>query len=334
MVKSAVLSSPLLHSNSKSLCRQLKSMLSGSADQLNKTKFVSILIELNTLKPRGKPFQDSFSILFICLILQEHNKSKEESVFLTSSLQEILLSLVHHYFTDKNWKKNSKSLQHVLNKSSNIILENPTNPSVLKCAQLLTLIQKLSSDIMLKAILKMLVSSNDSSAFSLIINNSVPVLPPREEAKWTLVLDLDETLGHFNGKIFQKRPFVHEFLHSMSSKFELVLFTSSVECYANYAMSIIDPENKVNFRLYRQHLTVANGSLVKDLSILGRDLKTVLFVDNDPKYLSLHPENGILIPTWVDSLDDEELLKIRSLLSCYNFTPQTTASDLVSLFKV
>ena len=65
-----------------------------------------------------------------------------------------------------------------------------------------------------------------------------------EGKKYTLVLDLDETLVHFkedqedeiNGGILLQRPFVTEFLKTMSKFYEIVIFTAGMQDYADWAL--------------------------------------------------------------------------------------------------
>ena len=88
-------------------------------------------------------------------------------------------------------------------------------------------------------------------------------LPPKDKTDppITLVLDLDETLVHctvepisdatmvfpvfFNGMQYsvhvRTRPYLKEFLESVSKKFEVVVFTASQKVYANELLNRIDP---------------------------------------------------------------------------------------------
>ena len=135
-----------------------------------------------------------------------------------------------------------------------------------------------------------------------------------QKKKYTLVLDLDETLIHFsiddnkNGLI-NFRPFLTEFLLFCHESFEIVVFTASLEDYANFILNTIEEAigSKVfDFRFYRQHTTNMNGVLVKDLSLLGRDLSKVIIVDNVMENFILQKENGILIDSYLKATDDEE----------------------------
>jgi len=91
-----------------------------------------------------------------------------------------------------------------------------------------------------------------------------PYLPRKEimESPYTLVLDLDETLIHFNsandnqengetGKLidleegendffYMVRPFCNKFLNELSSHFELVIFTAALQDYADWIVDGID----------------------------------------------------------------------------------------------
>lgn len=60
---------------------------------------------------------------------------------------------------------------------------------------------------------------------------------------YTLVLDLDETLVHFDvrRRIFKVRPLCIRFLEELSLLFEIVIFTAAHESYANFILDKLDP---------------------------------------------------------------------------------------------
>ena len=67
----------------------------------------------------------------------------------------------------------------------------------------------------------------------------------------------------------------------MAKKWEIVIFTASHQNYANAILDEIDPENElIQHRLFRQHCSVLNDMFVKDLSLINRDLKEMVLVDN------------------------------------------------------
>ena len=88
--------------------------------------------------------------------------------------------------------------------------------------------------------------------------------------KYTLVLDLDETLVHFkpNEKsdgegVLKVRPGITEFLDEMDKYYELIIFTGSIDDYANLLIDAIE-ENKIYFehRLFREHIIIIDNEFV------------------------------------------------------------------------
>jgi len=169
--------------------------------------------------------------------------------------------------------------------------------------------------------------------------NKKPYLPPQRECgmagKYTLVLDLDETLVHcsvdkvescdaifpvtFNGdqyKVYmRKRPFFQEFLETVVKDFEVVIFTASQECYANKLLNLVDPEHKlIHHRLFRTHCINVEGNFVKDLRVLGRDLAKTMIIDNSPPAFTNQVNNGIPIVSWYQDKFDTELMRTIPVL--------------------
>jgi RNA polymerase II subunit A small phosphatase-like protein len=69
----------------------------------------------------------------------------------------------------------------------------------------------------------------------------------------------------------------------------------------------LDPYKIMPHRLFREACVQYNGSYVKDLRRLGRNIKDVIIVDNSPVSFSLQPENAIPIKSWFDDSSDREL---------------------------
>ena len=168
------------------------------------------------------------------------------------------------------------------------------------------------------------------------------LLPKKNFLKKTLVLDLDETLVHSCGVPFDcpsdfiiqieqengthdvhvlVRPYVEQFLEKMSKRYELVIFTASISRYANPLLNVIDKMGYVPFRLFREHCTLINTTFVKDLNLLGRDLKDIIILDNNPTAYSLNHYNGFPIKSWFNDKNDDELLKITPVLEFLSYVP-------------
>eukprot|EP00826_Nyctotherus_ovalis_P054632 TRINITY_DN716_c0_g2_i8.p1 TRINITY_DN716_c0_g2~~TRINITY_DN716_c0_g2_i8.p1 ORF type:complete len:289 (-),score=71.79 TRINITY_DN716_c0_g2_i8:240-1106(-) len=151
----------------------------------------------------------------------------------------------------------------------------------------------------------------------------------------TLVLDLDETLisssieqssscdrvvnlkeGNTVYKVCVSfRPYVKEFLEFAANYFEVVVFTASEKKYADGIIDLLDPYRKlIRRRLYRDSCLNVNSVLIKNLDILGRDLKKVIIVDNAPISFLYQLENGVLIKSYMGDKRDNALPTLLNAL--------------------
>ena len=153
------------------------------------------------------------------------------------------------------------------------------------------------------------------------------ILKKIKDKKYTLILDLDETLIYaqrnfncqfkkneinINKKRIILRPGLHDFLHEMKLLFELIIFSSGTSEYVDPIIKIIEKNEKYfDYILYRKHLTLdENGNNVKNLELLGRDLNKVIIIDDIPRYFQLQKENGINIkPFCGNILSDTKTLE-------------------------
>lgn len=143
------------------------------------------------------------------------------------------------------------------------------------------------------------------------------LLPPKScSRKFTLIVDLDETLIHYDKekKLFYVRPYTRHFLRVLSVHYELVLFTAAMKDYTDYIIDKVDTEKKIVHRLYREHTNLIGNNIVKDLSKLGRDLAKTAIIDNSPQSFQLQPHNGIYVKTWKSDPNDRALLKLSKVL--------------------
>lgn len=166
-----------------------------------------------------------------------------------------------------------------------------------------------------------------------------PSLLPKQHLsmhqKKTLILDVDETLVHssyqptshfdihlalrVNGAICNVyvaiRPFIREFFEAISPLFEIVIFTASVSMYCDPLINELDKDGLLGkMRLFREHCSVVNGSYVKDLSLLGRNLDHVVIIDNSPIAYLFQQRNAIPCTSWFDDQSDDELKDLIPVL--------------------
>ncbi|KAK9267679.1 hypothetical protein L1049_010111 [Liquidambar formosana] len=107
-----------------------------------------------------------------------------------------------------------------------------------------------------------------------------------------------------------KRPGVEELLEALGAKFEVVVFTAGLKEYASLVLDRLDRKAVIAHRLYRDSCKEVDGKFVKDLSELGRDLKQVVIVDDNPNAYVFQPENAIPVRPFVDDLGDKELQRL------------------------
>ena len=157
--------------------------------------------------------------------------------------------------------------------------------------------------------------------------SSVPRRSAPGLAQKTLVIDLDETLIHslakggrmssghmvevklsspaaYNGLSLgpqhpilyyvHKRPHCDDFLRKVCKWYNLVVFTASVQEYADPVIDWLEQERKYfSARYYRQHCTFRNGAYIKDLSSVEPDLSRVVILDNSPLSYIFHEGESV-----------------------------------------
>jgi CTD small phosphatase-like protein 2 len=100
----------------------------------------------------------------------------------------------------------------------------------------------------------------------------------------------------------------------MAKYYEIVIFTAALQDYADQVIDQIDVGCNIKYRLYRQHTSQNGPFLVKDLSLLGREMSRMIIIDNISDNFILQPDNGIFISTWYDDMQDNFLQEISPVL--------------------
>ena len=252
--------------------------------------------------------------------------NRKEKIFLSKEFydQYIIYKTFYLYFMKEEEKMKEKENDSLLNNKNDTDENNNTdkkekekeeNSSASKI--ILNKLNTMNSSYKEISFLFILYYTNFKT---LLERNKVkpPYLPPLDtkKYKYSLILDLDETLVHYieeeNRAYVQVRPYADFFLNEMAKYFELVIFTAAAEDYADIVLNELDKNKVINYKLYRKHTEQINGVFIKDLSKLGRDLTKILIVDNNKDNFSLQPENGLHICSFIGDQNDDELYNLSS----------------------
>ncbi|KAK3111140.1 Nuclear envelope morphology protein 1 [Teratosphaeriaceae sp. CCFEE 6253] len=123
-----------------------------------------------------------------------------------------------------------------------------------------------------------------------------------------------------------ERPHCHDFLRKMAKWYTLVVFTASVQEYADPVVDWLERERKYfSGRYYRQHCTWRNGAYIKDLAQVEPDLSRVMILDNSPMSYIFHEDNAIPIEGWISDPTDRELLHLVPLLESLQYVTDVRA---------
>jgi len=170
------------------------------------------------------------------------------------------------------------------------------------------------------------VATIETSSYKIELDDKNPQVPYLKfplKKKFSLVLDLDETLISFklnpneeNKGIIRFRPFLDSFLKKVKEKYEVIVFTSGTQEYADPLEDAIEQESKYfDARLYRQHTILCGKDIVKDISRIGRPLDKIIIVENMPQNYRLQRENGILIKSFYgEDIYDNALVSLGDIL--------------------
>lgn len=134
-----------------------------------------------------------------------------------------------------------------------------------------------------------------------------------------MVLDLDETLVHYNPddkEDIKFRPFLDNFLNEMRKYYELVIFTAAVKDYADIVIDHLESDKKLfSKRFYRCSVRLnSKGESIKDLTIINEDLSKTIIIDNTPENFLKQKANGIFIKSWYGDKDDNCLMDLIPIL--------------------
>ena len=125
------------------------------------------------------------------------------------------------------------------------------------------------------------------------------ILPSPEAAdenKYTVVLDLDETLIYAREGPLYARPGLEDFLTDLSENCEIVVWTAGLRAYAQAIIRHVDPLSKIRHCIYRHaKWFTGKAGYRKDLRTLGRTLEKTIIIENTPDCIRGYQQNGVLV---------------------------------------
>lgn len=172
-----------------------------------------------------------------------------------------------------------------------------------------------------------------------VFENLLP--PPAPEAyrrPLTLVLTLDDLLIHSewdtkNGWRTAKRPGLDYFLGYLSQYYEIVIFSSNSQMFSEKVVSKLDRYHAyISYALYREACRYKDGKLIKDLSLLNRDLGKTVMIDVNDEAWSLQPDNAIPMAPW-DGTPDDQLIKLIPMLEYLATQPVKDVRPILNSFQ-
>ena len=146
----------------------------------------------------------------------------------------------------------------------------------------------------------------------------IPYIKTPLMKKYTLILDLDKTLCYKNdntGEIILRNG-LFSFLSSIKPFYELVSFSLESKNINDYILYMIEQDKKYfDYNFYKEHSILYENNLVKDISLIGRDISKIIIVDDDEICFKLNKENGIKIsPFNGENNNDNKLFELKKIL--------------------
>ena len=163
-------------------------------------------------------------------------------------------------------------------------------------------------------------------------DDSPPGTPPRI----LLVLDVEKTLlgmehDALHGWRYFKRPGLNQFLRQLAPYFEFVLhFESDM---STEAVQALVEEMQINAFLLGPATmqSEVDGTLVKRLDLMNRDLKRVILIDDDEQAAKMFPNNTLYVSPYEDKSDTDDTV-LLDLIPMLQSLVHYAADDVRAVF--
>ncbi|XP_070617230.1 CTD small phosphatase-like protein 2-B isoform X2 [Erythrolamprus reginae] len=132
----------------------------------------------------------------------------------------------------------------------------------------------------------------------------------RRTPKNTLVLEVEGTLAlsSLTAAWDDASTFTTPF---QDSSYQIFVFSTAKQDYADQMLKVFGPHRKlIRHRFYQEDCLCSNGSYVKDLSVIERDLDRTVAVATSLQAFPYQMSNVIVVPKWQGDRQDKELLRL------------------------
>ena len=123
----------------------------------------------------------------------------------------------------------------------------------------------------------------------------------------------------------------------MKLLYELIIFSSGTSEYVDPIIKTIEKDEKYfDYILYRDNMYVdEKGDMIKNLNLIGRNLNSIIIIDDISKNFKYHKENGICIRPFCGNIntDNKTLKTLNNVLQKIRFDADETKDIRISLNK-
>ena len=146
----------------------------------------------------------------------------------------------------------------------------------------------------------------------------IPYIKTQSNKKYTLVLDLNKTLAYYNNENgdLKLRNGLFSFLSIIKTYYELISFSCEPLDITDTILTEIESDKKYfDYNLKREHSILYENNLVKDISLIGRDISKIIIIDDEENCFKLNKQNGIKIaPFDINNKNDNILFELKKIL--------------------
>ena len=148
-------------------------------------------------------------------------------------------------------------------------------------------------------------------------NTKYILYPIKSYYKYTLMINLDNlaycnnTSNIYNVNIEKNkkvilRPGILQFLQEMKQIYELILFSNNSLDYISKILKYFENNEKFfEYILSNNQLEFEKDGSIKNLDLLGRDIKNIIILDKDQSIQKLNKENIIFVKPFYGNIDED-----------------------------